>query len=351
MTRKKTTTGTMGSKRKTTKSDKAPKSEASKVATPAESKASEVIAPVSIALLAAHPTLPDREDILLTFAAHYVESQARHVALAAQPEPEPEPVKPVGKKGRTPFQPPTLPSMRPVDLGHAPVNATHEDTLPDLQWDTATSAVAKADEVEPDAAFAETEESYLSHEGAGASEAYTEVLGVLEDEEPVALEGTEREESSEEDPFATLDASPAGVEDDADDFFARLQAQGEAALDGKSSMFEEVDFSAQHPSDQSSPFITSPLVAEAEADEGRTTMIAAFPDDEDELLASPPAVEPELEAEPEEAAAAFAEPNESTMMIAAITDDDIEAATAPSEDGAEAKPARKSRKSSKKKRA
>jgi hypothetical protein len=351
MTRKKTTTGTMGSKRKTTKADKAPKSDASKVATPAESKASEVIAPVAIALLAAHPTLPDREDILLTFAAHYVEAQARHVALAAQPEPEPEPVKPVGKKGRTPFQPPTLPSMRPVDLGHAPGLAPQAETLPDLQWDATTGAAAESVEAEPDAAFAEPEESDLAYAESVAPEAYPEVF---EDEEPAAVDTNEAGGLDEEDPFATLDESPGEVEDDADDFFARLQAQGEAALDGKSSMFEEVDFSAHHPSDQSSPFITSPLVAEPEGDEGRTTMIAAFPDDEDELLAAPSAVEPEPEPEPEleqEEAAAFAEPNESTMMIAAITDEDIEAATGASEDGAEAKPARKSRKSSKKKRA
>ncbi len=345
MTRKKTTTGTMGSKRKTTKADKAPKSETSKVTTPAESKASEVIAPVAIALLAAHPTLPDREDILLTFAAHYVESQARHVALAAQPEPEPEPVKPVGKKGRTPFQPPTLPSMRPIDLGHAPVFVTQEEALPDLQWDAATGAAAEsADEAELEAAFAEPEELDAFYEEAAEPE-------VAEDHEPLAVGANDAGELGEDDPFATLEGSASAVEDDADDFFARLQAQGEAALDGKSSMFEEVDFSAHHPSDQSSPFITSPLVAEPEADEGRTTMIAAFPDDEDELLAASPAVEPEPEAEPEEAAPAFAEPNESTMMIAAITDEDIDAATAPSEDGAEAKPARKSRKSSKKKRA
>jgi hypothetical protein len=335
-TRKKTTTGTMGSKKKSTRADKATMADGSpvdtggtakKVAVAPEAKASEVIEAVPIALLATHAALPDRQELLSVFARHHLEARARHIELAArpEPEPEPEPVKPL-KNQRAPLMPPTLPGPRPSVSLAAPPPAKPEVEL------TGSGPNAELVDEPPLVPVA------------------PEAIGEALEERPTfAVDPLE-------DPLA------AAEPDDSDDFFARLQAQGEAAVDGRSSMFEEMDFGVAVSSDQSSPFIVAPAAAtdDLAPAEGRTTMMQAFDDDglvEDELFAVSPRSDEEpaplevleVAEDAAESPPAFAEPNDSTTMIQAVSDEDLEAAASSSE-ATPVAAGRKSRKASKKKR-
>lgn len=309
---------TAGKKAKAPKAEKVVKAKADS----AETKASEVIAAVPIALLEAHPSLPSGDAWLRLFAEHYKHTASRHAALeaASAPAPEPEPVKASGKKGRSPFVPPTLPSARPTIVAHEP--------LPDLSWSAPAAQAAHDPEPEPET-LAEVEPEVLAPEPEVEQEAEAE---------------------PEFDLFAQLAAEEKRIEDP-DDFLARLQAQGEAAVDGRPSMFEEVDFAKTLPSDQSSPFIVAHTGLSSDHLDEQTTMIAALPD-EDEGTAMIAAMPDDVSADelPEDDTARYAEPSDSTMMIAAITDEELENLTAPGEDGAAPKAGRKSRKASKKKK-
>ena len=304
---------TPAKKGKAAKAEKAPK--AAKVEAASEHKASEVIPAVPVALLEAHPSLPQAEAWLAHFAEHYTSTGERHRVLEAQmakpvPAPEPEPAKPAGKKQRSPLMPPTLPgAARPVA---AP--------MPDLAWRApAAPEPAPAPEPMPEPEAAAEAEVYAEAESYDAFAA----------PEPSAAP----EPEAEFDLFAQLAAEEQRIEDP-DDFLSRLTAQGEAAADGRSFEFEESSFTGA--SEPSSPFL-------ATAEEG-TTMIAAISEPEEEGTTMIAAI-----SEPDEEPA-LAEPSDSTTMIAAISDEDLENLTAPSDEGAAAKGARKSRKASKKKK-
>jgi hypothetical protein len=303
---------TAGKKAKTPKAEKAAKTRSE---SSGEAKASEVIASVPIALLEARPTLPSGDTWLGLFSDHYQNSAARAalraeaLEVAPTPEPEPEPAKRAGKKGRSPFIPPTLPSARPVVVAHEP--------LPDLSFTAPSAEPIFAVEPEP----------------------IPEPTAELE-ADPNPESAAPAEPEPEFDLFAQL-AAEEERSGDPDDFLARLQAQGEAAVDGRPLMFEEEDFAKRLPSDHSSPFIPAPTDLD-----GQTTMIAALPD-EDEGTAMIAAVSDEAY---EDEAPRLAEPGDSTTMIAAISDDELDSLTAPGEEGEAPKAGRKSRKASKKKK-
>jgi hypothetical protein len=304
MTRKKVTTGNMGSKRKSdkTKASDTPSVAPSKAAPKAAvAGASRVIPAVPVALLDANPNLPDKQALLDAFAEYYRAAEIRAVELArklSEPEPEPEVVPEptvtvTHKKKRPPYQPPTLPSLRPVVSQPAPV----------------LDLVRPAASAEPEPVAAEPE-----------VEVEPETVPEIGEAEGLA------------DALAEAEAAPV-IEDDTADIFAMLQAEAEGKID-------EDHFAVTSPSDQSNPFISTHTLATVEleaepADEGATKMIAAFRDD-DELIATP--------------APQLAEPVESTMLIQAMPDDEP-AEPAEPEAGASTPATRKSRKASKKKRA
>lgn len=310
MTRKKITTGNMGSKRKSDKAKptETPRAAPAKAASKASvAGASRVIPAVPVALLDENPNLPDKHALLDAFAEHYRASELRAAELAKKlSEPEPEPVVEVAapntnKKKRPPYQPPTLPSLRPVVTQPAPVL---ELALPTSVEPEVAQTASQPSEPEPVAAV---EEPTLE-----------EAAPEIAESEGMAAALAEAESAPEPD-------------DDTADIFAMLQAEAEGRVD-------EDPFGMPSPSDQSNPFISTHTLATAEleavpAEEGATTMIAAFRDD-DELMATP---EPQL-----------AEPAESTMLIQAMPDDEPAEPEATTEAPAAG---RKGRKASKKKRA
>ena len=299
MTRKKTTTGTMGSKRKT--ETKAKDKPAEKVATPkrAEHKADEVIPEVAVALLEAHPSLPDRADILEEFAQHFRSAAARAEASAAASAAaekaasvatEGDRQRGGERKRRTTAEPPSRTVSRPVASFEATVVAT-----------PAASA--------PVAVAAPVFESVMEDEPAA------ELIATEPEAEVSVFAALEAEASREpEDLFALLAADPTTARASDDDF----------------------DFSYQTSSDQSSPFLSAPMPAAA-LDEGATSMFGAF---EDDGLGTPLAMEA-LPAEEEKPVPATIAPSESTMMTQAMPDDEPAEAEAAG---------RKSRKSTKKRR-
>lgn len=280
-----------------------------------ESKASEVIPPVAIALLEAHPQLPDGAAILASFAEHYRESLERAAAAALappEPPPEPEPTRESKRTGpqprpalhRTPVAPPTLATMPPPPpFEPAPTVVVVEDEVtlappPDL----ATLAPPEH-ATDADALFAEPESAVFAEDA--------ELFG-------------DKSAASEDDIFASLGgASDAGTSDagftassDYSDPFIRADAP---ATSGGSDLFAASEIVA----DAEAP---APLFAEPEE---RTTAIAAFED---------------VESAPVEEAA----PTDRTTMIQAMPDDEPgEAAEGNGDDSP--KTGRKSRKSKKKK--
>ncbi len=303
MTRKKTTTGTMGSKRKTeakvettTKAKDKPAGGdvAGKAASPkrAEQKANEVIPEVACALLEANPSLPDQALILEEFSQHFRSAAARAEALAtasaaavkAAPgsasegekqrgaerkrRPTVEPPSRLAPRATSSYEPPPAAAAAPVAAEIAPVS----DPIID---EPAPELVANDPEPEEVSMFA-------------------------------ALEAEATREP--EDLFALLAADPTTSRATDDDF----------------------DFSYQSSSDQSSPF----LAAAPLRDDSATVMVSAV---EDDAIFGTPIAQEALPAEPVPATIA---PNESTMMIQAMPDDEPAEAAATS----------KSRKSSKKRR-
>lgn len=314
MTRKKTTTGTMGSKRKTEQKPAAAKAEKAATAKP-EHKAGEVIPEVAVALLQSHPTLPDKASILEHFTLHFLEAKERQAAPpqvapapAAPPQAEPEAPtafrkrrasEPVAARATSSWEPPAAAKVA-VPEPVAPVPVTPEPT-----------ATPEPESI-VDSLFAEVEAS-------NAAPA----------EEPVAPFFAELEGSR----FAAFDheleAEVNRAESaDIDDIFASPPS---TKTDG------DFDFAFQATSDQSSPFLSTGSESEAAAhDVGATRMISAIGDDD---LGTPVAQEAlDANAEP---AAAYIAPNESTTMIQAMPDD---------EPARETDTVRRSRKSSKKRR-
>lgn len=294
MTRKKTTTGTMGSKRKTEAKVKvAPE----KAAAPkqAEHKANEVIPAVAIALLETYPALPDRSGILDQFADYFRAAKERAEALAIAPAPEPEPEKPrqAERKVR-----PTLEPPRPRSAFDIP----------------AATPVAEV--------------------AAPAYEPLAVEVAVVEEIAEVAPEPI-AEASPEPDPYSPFEAEPAR---ETDDLFALLAGETPSKAGD-----DDFDFSYQTSSDQSSPFLAAPSTfaeavtgqhARPTLEDSATKMISAVEDDG--VFGTPIA----QEALPVEAAPAHIAPSESTMMIQAMPDDEP----------AEADAGRKSKKTSKKRR-
>ncbi len=298
MTRKKTTTGTMGSKRKTEAKVKVAPEKAS-APKQAEHKANEVIPEVAIALLEAHPALPDRAGILDQFADYFRAAKERAEALAAAPAPAPEPEKPrsAERKVRPTLEPPR---PRMTSAFDAPVVAAPEPE-------------AASPSAEPDAALDEVEA-------------------------PLVEDVAEPEAAPEADLYSPFETEPAR---ETDDLFALLA--GETPNKGGD---DDFDFSYQTASDQSSPFLAAPSTfanavtgehARPAVDDGATKMISAF---EDDGVFGTPIAQEAMPAEPPPEAPAHIAPSESTMMIQAMPDDE------PVEPDA----GRKSKKTSKKRR-
>jgi len=298
VTRKKTTTGTMGSKRKTeTKVEtKAKEKPAEKAAPPkrAEQKANEVIPEVAVALLEAHPALPDQALILEEFSQHFRSAAARAEALAsasaaaAQAAPASDSDK--QRKRRTTVEAPARLSPRATSSYEPPVVAA-----------PAVSSVAA---------------------GAPVYESTEDVSSALEDEPAHALVASEPE-PEEPSVFAALEAEATR---EPEDLFALLAADPTTSRASD----DDFDFGYQTASDQSSPF----LAAAPLRDDSATVMVSAV--DDDAIFGTPIA----QEALPVEAPATVA-PTESTMMIQAMPDE--EPADGPAD-------TRKSRKSTKKRR-
>ncbi len=300
MTRKKTTTGTMGSKRKTEAKVKVAPEKAS-APKQAEHKANEVIPEVAIALLEANPTLPDRGGILDQFADYFRAAKERAEALASAPAPAPEPEKP--------------------RVAERKVRATLEPPRPRM-----TSAFDMPAVVAPVAELVAPEPIAVATTFSVEETAEVEAEPLAEVEQPVT--------SFEADPYSPFETEPAR---ETDDLFALLAGETPAK-----SSDDDFDFSYQTASDQSSPFLAAPSTfADAVTgehgrpvvDDGATRMISAVEDDG--VFGTPIA----QEALPVEAPAHIA-PTESTMMIQAMPDDEP----------TEAEAGRKSKKSSKKRR-
>lgn len=338
MTRKKTTTGTMGSKRKTdSKKDKAEKAKAKEQAAPkaVEQKAHEVIPEVAVELLATYETLPDRAAILAEFADHYRDAAARALeAASAPPEPEPEAVveeeRPrLGQRRRKPtIDTPARYATRPQPS----LTSVAGIDAPEGQGEGEPAAVVESSEDVPSL------ELPPPFEGAADAE---EMASAIAPADPASEVGFEARPSSEVEPL-----SPFGAAPEADDLFALLKGDAPTRT-----VEEDLDFSYQTSQDQSSPFLVTP--GAPAADDGATRMMSAFEDDGDALLGTPISQEAleaeiptgEVEAEPAELIA----PSDATTMIQAIADDDEEAA-APSAEPTPGPATRKSRKSSRKRK-
>ncbi|MFO0749448.1 MAG: hypothetical protein U1F43_27835 [Myxococcota bacterium] len=276
-----------------------------KVAGGSEAKSDEVIPAVAIALLEAHPQLPDGDAILAAFAEHYRETLARAAELAAAPPPEPEPAPappaktgPHARPARAAWVPPTLPPMaRPVvepepEPELAPLPELSPEPLPD-----ALDVGPSTDHGSP-APFSEPE----------ASSVFADDVELFGDTSQVSD----------------------------DDIFAAL-AKGDAKSDDDLGFTPASDYSdpfirTAAPTPGSDPFIATSACADADA---RTTAIPAFDDIEAAI--------------PEEAG-----PTDRTTMIQAMPDDEPaeggESAEAPeSTDDGGAKGGRRSRKAKKKK--
>jgi len=359
VTRKKTTTGTMGSKRKAdTKKERAEAASsggaarAAKAVAPKEQhKADEVIAEVAIALLEAHPTLPDKDYILESFASFYRDAAERAAAAAAAPVPEPAPEP-------EPEPKPKRRASLTMDVASRPRPVSSPSVAP-------LAAVAPA------------------------APAAVPVAQVLEVEEAQPVEILEYEEDA-----GGIDALLAEAEGaseasaESDDLFALLAKEAEGKVD------DDFDFSFQTAADQSSPFFVAP--AAPVVDEGATVVVegleaavvdpfAGTPISQEALeadwqpssagpsgreadwqpsSAGPSGIEADwqpgaavdaeeavIEAEeavgeqPDaEAPVALVEPSESTTLIQAMPDDE------PADSGASAPQGRKSRKASKERR-
>jgi|GEM_PF-3323122 len=301
VTRKKTTTGTMGSKRKT--ETKAKDKPVEKAVPPkrAEHKANEVIPEVAVALLETHPSLPDQAFILEEFSEHFRSASTRAEALASAiaAAAKASPVAPEGDKQQRAGERKRRPTAEPPSPRLSP---------------RATSAY------EPPAAV-------LASAPAAAPLA---AVAAIEEEPATALVAAEPEPEMGS-LFAELEAEATR---EPEDLFALLAADPTVPRAAD----DDFDFSYQTAADQSSPFLTAPMPA-AEREESATTMISAVEDDES--LGTPIAQEA-LPAEADVETATTLAPNESTMMIQAMPDDE----PAEADSGA----GRKSRKSSKKRR-
>lgn len=301
MTRKKTTTGTMGSKRKTetkveTKAKDKPAGDvAGKAASPkrAEQKANEVIPEVACALLEANPTLPDQALILEEFSQHFRSAAARAEALA---------------------------TANAAAVKAAPGSASEGDKQRGAER-------KRRPTVEPPSRLApRSTSSYEPPPAAAAAPVAAEIAPVFEpviDDEPAPELVASEPEPEEVSVFAALEAEATR---EPEDLFALLAADPTTSRASD----DDFDFSYQTSSDQSSPF----LAAAPLRDDSATVMVSAV---EDDAIFGTPIAQEALPAEPVPTTIA---PNESTMMIQAMPDDEPAEAAATS----------KSRKSSKKRR-
>lgn len=335
MTRKKTTTGTMGSKRKSDAkgkeradaSSKAAERSAKATATKAQDKGDEVIPEVAIALLEAHPTLPDKDHILEAFAVFYREAAERAAAAAiaaAAPPPEPEPEPEPKPKRRT------LPA---ADIASRPRLVSSPAVAP-------VAAILPAPAAAPVPA---------------AAEPVVAAAQVVEVEEVRPAEILEVDEEAGGLDALLAEAEGASASSDSDDIFALLAKEAEGKID------EDFDFSFQTASDQSNPFFVT--ASPPSPDETSTVLVEGLEAEVVDPFAGTPVSQEALDAdfdrsalressaEPEapteepsepEAPVALVEPTESTTLIQAMPEEE------PAESSASS--SRKSRKASKKRR-
>lgn len=337
MTRKKTTTGTMGSKRKSDAKgkeradapSKAAERSAKAAATKEQDRSDGVIPEVAIALLDAHPALPDKDHILEAFAVFYreVAERAAAAAIAAAtrpPEPEPEP-EPKPKRR-------TLPA---ADIASRPRLVSSPAVAPVaavLPVPAAAPVPAVAEPIAAAAQVVEVEEARPA-----------EILEV--DEEAGGLDAL------------LAEAEGASASSESDDIFALLAKEAEGKVD------EDFDFSFQTASDQSNPFFVT--ASPPSLDETSTVLVEGLEAETVDPFAGTPVSQEALDAdfdrsafqepsaaseaatdEPSETElpVALVEPTESTTLIQAMPEEE------PAEGGAGASSARKSRKASKKRR-
>ncbi|MCC6623001.1 MAG: hypothetical protein IT385_17210 [Deltaproteobacteria bacterium] len=285
----------------TPKKTPAPRKEAPRVQVDSRARAQEVIKPVRIALLEAHPSLPDTETILGAFAEHFRSAEERRAAARAEAEAAAQKAE-LDKKiaSRRTVRPSWAPAMPPA-TGPSPRPVAPPAAAPE-------PAIARPDEPAPVVVEAPAP-TYARVPEPDYSTAEIEA-------EPLALAEDEASSVVVED-----DAPSIFVEDDAppaDDIFASL-GQSKPAVGGDDFAFT---------SDYSDPFIA---------------LDKAAPPPEPDEAAALPAFDDVVHAVAEEAA-----PTDRTTMIQAMPDDDEgEAASEPADNGADAgKSPRKSRKSS-----
>jgi hypothetical protein len=318
--RKKTTTGTMGSKRRTESKTRIKAIDKDVPASRVEAKASEVIPEVAIELITAHPDLPDQAAILAEFAAHYraAGERATAEAQAAESARAPEPSETTPRRRRSTFQPPSGVYMRPVGIMPEPLAAAAPAP--------AEVPVAMAEE------FASTAAESAAEVPLAADLAPEPSFDTGEDAKPLF----ELPEIGESEGIGAVLAESVSTPEDASiqDVFAMLEKRAEKQVD------DDFDFSFQTAADQSNPFLTTSARA---SDEDLGTQILIAEEDDtatpaQDVAALPADAEPSDEERPR-----FAAPSESTTLMAAVVDEEpVEA------EGGGA--ARKSRKSSKKRR-